>query len=215
MKTDLRSLFGTARNQGARPTCVAFAVSDAHAAARGPYEPLSVELLFFRASKRVAGWKRDEGVPLTTALAALRLDGQCVEEGWPYLNKLPADLSTWIPPATFPALHKRDSAPSAASVDSVITALDGGKPAVVTMLLGQRFYMPVDGLITEGVGDVDTAYHAVIAVGHGKLKSERVILVRNSWSPGWGKNGHAWITETYIKPRLHAVALVSKTEMIS
>lgn len=213
--TDLRSLFGAARNQGSRPTCVAFAVSDAHAVARGPYEELSVELLFFRATKRVPGWKADEGVPLRTALAALRLDGQCIEEGWPYLKKLPTNLAEWIPPVTLPQQHRRDSTSAAATVDFVVNALEGGNPAVVTMLLGQRFYAPVDGLITEGAEDADTAYHAVIAVGHGKFKSERVILVRNSWSAGWGQNGHAWVTETYIKPRVHAVALVSKTEMIS
>jgi C1A family cysteine protease len=101
------------------------------------------------------------------------------------------------------------------NVDSVIAALDGGNPAVMTMLIGERFYAPIDGLITEGTGDPDTTYHAVVAVGHGKNKSERVILVRNSWSAGWGQGGHAWVTEAYIKPRLHAVALVSKTEMIS
>jgi hypothetical protein len=61
---DLRSLFGTARNQGSRPTCLAFAASDTHAALRSGWVPLSCEYAFYQAQRRVsflgkglaAGW---------------------------------------------------------------------------------------------------------------------------------------------------------------
>jgi hypothetical protein len=46
---DLRSLFGTARNQGSRPTCLAFAASDTHAALRSGWVPLSCEYAFYQA----------------------------------------------------------------------------------------------------------------------------------------------------------------------
>ena len=52
IRKDLRSRFGPPRDQGQRPTCLAFAMSDAHGAARGPWEDLSCEYLFHHAKKR-------------------------------------------------------------------------------------------------------------------------------------------------------------------
>lgn len=49
---DLRSAFGPGRNQGARPTCLAFAASDTHAALRADWSPLSCEFAFYHAQRR-------------------------------------------------------------------------------------------------------------------------------------------------------------------
>lgn len=49
---DLRASFGPARNQGARPTCLAFAASDTHAAVREGWVPLSCEYAFYQAQRR-------------------------------------------------------------------------------------------------------------------------------------------------------------------
>src|SRR5258708_38222177 len=48
---DLRSMFGPVRDQGQRPTCLAFAASDLHAAVRGAWAPLSCEYIFYHAQK--------------------------------------------------------------------------------------------------------------------------------------------------------------------
>src|SRR5436305_462757 len=49
---DLRGRFGSARDQEARQTCLAFAMSDAHAAAiGGMWSPLSCEYLFYHAKQ--------------------------------------------------------------------------------------------------------------------------------------------------------------------
>jgi len=85
---DLRPMFGTARNQGTRPTCIAFAFSDGHAAARCSREPLSVEHLYFNAVQRTPERNPDAGVNMPTCSAALALDGQCAEVGWPYADPL-------------------------------------------------------------------------------------------------------------------------------
>jgi C1A family cysteine protease len=50
--------------------------------------------------------------------------------------------------------------------------------------------------------------HAVIAVGHGTADGHRAILVRNSWGPGWGDAGHGWLTESFLKYRLFATAVL-------
>src|SRR5437762_10699789 len=98
IKTDLRRLFGPVRDQGQRPTCLAFAASDAHAALRGAWSPLSCEYIFFRAQQR-SNRKPTEGATLPSILEALRDDGQPHEAGWEYLVQLPADLTQWRPPA--------------------------------------------------------------------------------------------------------------------
>jgi hypothetical protein len=47
VRKDLRGRFGPARDPGARPTCLAFAASDTHAATRDPWAELCCEYLFY------------------------------------------------------------------------------------------------------------------------------------------------------------------------
>jgi len=79
---DLRALFGPARNQGARPTCLAFAASDAHAALRVGWAPLSCEYAFYQAQRR-ASRPASSGALLSSMLETLQKDGQPEEHGWP------------------------------------------------------------------------------------------------------------------------------------
>ncbi len=211
---DLRSLFGAIRHQGERPTCVAFAVSDAHRAARGSPTTLSVEHLYYHAVQRTPGRDPEAGVALATILEALRLDGQCAEMGWGYLDALPPDLKTWRPPASATRAFRRDATWVGANVASILTQLDAGAPAVVTLLLGQRFYEPVDGVVTTGPNDPDTDYHAIVAIGHGLIATQPFVLVRNSWGDDWGLHGQAWIAADYLEPRLVGAAIISKAETV-
>src|SRR5713226_7747867 len=75
-------------------------------------------------------------------------------------------------------------------VNEIIAQLDIGKPVVVTLLLGERFYDPAGGIVVVGSGDANTDWHAVVAVGHGEDGADAFILVRNSWGSGWGLKGH-------------------------
>jgi hypothetical protein len=212
---DIRTGFGSARDQGSRPTCFAFALSDTHAFERAPCDVLSAEHLFFHSAQRMPGWAADHAVTVDAGLEALKLDGQCAETGWPYLAAIPAPLSQWKPPATAKPVFKRSSDVLTPDVDHVVVALASGRPAVMTMLLGERFLTPVNGIVIPGDGDADVDYHAVVAVGHGLLGGERAILVRNSWGAGWGIDGHAWVIEPYVQPRLLNVIMVSNKETVS
>jgi hypothetical protein len=203
IRSDLRAAFGPARNQGERPTCLVFALSDAHSAARGARDVLSAEHLYYHAVKRTAGGHPGKGVALPEACEALKVDGQSLESSWPYLAKLPSDLAHWAPPATAVRLFRRGTQLTNATIPEIIGRLTAGQPVVVIFLMGARFYVPADGLVESGPNDADIAYHAVVAVGHGRSAAdEDCLLIRNSWGEDWALEGYAWIAASYLEPRL-------------
>jgi C1A family cysteine protease len=145
-------------------------------------------------------------------LAALKEDGQPLEADWPYLASLPGDPNDYGPPEKV-AVFRRNGEPRPVSVDEIVARLDAGSPTVILMMLSDAFYMP-DALgvvrAAPGEGPDPMRRHAVIAVGHGTLDGARAVLVRNSWGADWGVNGHAWLPETFIAPRLRRLALLTE-----
>ena len=214
---DLRREFGVARNQGPRPTCLAFAASDAHAALRQGWSPLSCEFAFYHAQRR-AGRTPDSGATLSSMLATLQREGQPEEPGWPYLAATPEDVALWLPPTKVGRRYGRAGAPHDHTVDAVVAELDVLRPVILLLILSRSFYMPTpEGVIQPAVGEAPepARRHAVIAVGHGTIQGERAILVRNSWGPGWGVGGHGWLTEGFIAQRLFATALLTEDVDVS
>ena len=206
--TDLRPMFGPTRDQGQRPTCLAFAASDAHAALRPDWAPLSCEFAFYHAQRR-SNRSPIEGATLEAMLEALRHDGQPAETGWPYLTNLPSDHAGWLPPANVNPIFRRSGAASAGGLATVIGKLDQQEPVILLTTLSASFFAPaVDGIIDSAQDEApDPALrHATIAVGHGTINGSTAILIRNSWGPAWGINGHAWLTERFLTPRLFATA---------
>lgn len=205
---DLRGKFGAARNQGPRPTCLAFAASDTHAALRPIWSPLSCEFLFYHAQRR-EGRGPDVGATLSATLSALRHEGQPEELGWPYLSVVPHDPSGWLPPADVGPRFGRAGEPQAPSVGAVIAELEVGLPVILLLTLSRAFYAPnPKAIIAPSIDEIPDANrrHAVIAVGHGTVDGERAVLVRNSWGAGWGAAGYGWLTEAFLVPRLFGVA---------
>jgi hypothetical protein len=208
ISVDLRASFGPARNQGARPTCLAFAASDAHAGLRDGWAPLSCEYAFFQAQRR-AGRAPNTGALLSSMLEALRKDGQPEESGWPYLSATPADAASWAPPPEIGKLFGRNGANATHSIDRIIQELDQGRPVIVLTMLSRAFYQRnPQGVVDPAPGEQPEPdrRHAVVAVGHGKVDGQRAILVRNSWGPSWGDAGYGWLTERFLGPRIYAAA---------
>jgi hypothetical protein len=203
---DLRSVFGPVRDQGARPTCMAFAASDAHAAVRPGWEPLSCEFAYYHALKRDGG-RPGDGATLRGMLAAIKEDGQPPESIWPYLAVVPANATTWKPPAKAEPRYRRASSQGPLSVAEVIQLLDKGAPVLLTMMLSNAFYGPdADGVVASAELPEPYRRHAVVAVGHGKNGNRTLVLIRNSWGPGWGVGGHAWLSEDYLAARIYGLA---------
>jgi hypothetical protein len=132
---DLRSMFGPVRNQQARPTCLAFAASDAHAALRSGWAPLSCEYAFFHAQKR-ANRPPNKGAILSAMLEAIRVDGQPEEGGWPYLHATPE--SSWLPPTDVgPVFRRNGEKKFAPTFDSTLNEITNGHPVVVLAMLSR------------------------------------------------------------------------------
>lgn len=214
---DLRPLFGEARNQGSRPTCLAFAGSDAHAALRPGWTPLSCEFAFYHAQRR-AGRPAGRGALISAMLEALRKDGQPEEAGWPYLAAMPSDTASWTPPDNVGRLFGRAGETRTPSLDRVIQELDANHPSILMLMLSRAFYAPSAEAVIHpvaGEGPDPARRHAVVAAAHGRVDGERALLVRNSWGLKWGAAGYGWLTENFLAPRLFAAAMLTENVDVS
>jgi hypothetical protein len=207
---DLRKKFGGARDQNDRPTCLAFAASDCHSFALGNKDFLSVEYVYFKAIKHDPNRNAHSGTKLLPMSKALESDGQPIETDWPYLVSLPADLAKWLPPKKVGKVYCRKLSKLKATADDVCGHLDSDRPALLVIAISERFHQsPADAIIRFDKKDRDTGLHAVVAVGHAKSATGRLILIRNSWGDAWCDKGHAWLEEEYLDNRLRQAAAIN------
>jgi C1A family cysteine protease len=200
---DLRGQFGPARDQKQRPTCMAFAASDIHGAARGNIEFLSTEFAHFHAVRRKKPFDPHSGVSFSLVAQSIHEDGQPPEAIWPYLPALPTDLNEWKPPKDCKPIFRRQYQIEGAAIERVYEYLRNSRPVVITMTISSSFFRPSqDGVIAGSLSEPPINSHAVVAVGYGTNSQSRAVLVRNSWGDRWGLHGYAWITEEYLQPRI-------------
>jgi C1A family cysteine protease len=206
---DLRGIFGPARDQNPRPTCMAFAASDAHAAARIGWNPLSAEWAYYHALKRDGGLPQ-QGATLDAMLVTIKSDGQPVEAEWPYIKAQITDVTSWKPPAPAKKLFFRDHKTCPLTVQDVIDHLNAGTPVLITMMLSDAFFRPdADGIVGSNEPPDPKRRHAIVAVGHGARGNDCFVLIRNSWGEAWALKGHAWIAINYLTSRLTGAAVMT------
>jgi hypothetical protein len=208
LNCDLRSSIGGARDQGRRPTCVAFAFSDAHSASRKHTNFLSAEYLFFFASKRMANHTPNSGINIKAAAEALLVEGQPYELDWPYQMHTPASgLPT---PPNGLKLFRSESSGSKICFSEICASLIKGHPVVLLLRLTKGFYTPdAHGIIVYSNGDLAIRRHAVLAIGSGIRLGKEYVLVRNSWGQTWGLGGHAFIEQKYVEDYAFGAATIN------
>lgn len=217
IESDVRARFGTARDQGERPTCLVFAASDVHASLRQPWVPLSCEYLFFHAQRRAKRSMHDAAT-VGGVHDALQLDGQPREERWPYSLVAPRSAVDWKPPSDVGPLLKCVGTRGRAAVDALVAKLRSGEPCVVLLQICEAFFEATPKApIRLRVPNPSTvsARHAVVAVALAKVNGDECVLVRNSWGEGWCDRGHAWVSATYLEQRVFGLGTFKETTDVS
>lgn len=202
--TNLSSQFGPPRSQGDRPSCLAFASSDLNQCLNDQPDELSVEYLLHHAGRSIAGWSPKDGLTVPSAVTALRQPGQPGESSYPYQpNDHDFPLQT---PGSFSPLYCSDCTQTNLSVDQIEAVIRGGKAVCIGVAMSDKFFNPDAGIVDDSVNYVPGMGHAVLAVGVGvhQTSHQTYFLIRNSWGPIWGVNGHAWISREYLSTYLKA-----------
>jgi hypothetical protein len=152
-----------------------------------------------------AGTAGPGGTTLAAAGSAIESTGQTSENVWPFNPTLGSGTEL-----TPPGLTSADF--RTAVVISVPLQHDGIEDAV-EQSLGLGLVVSVVVEVTAEFDDAPAGqiavpdiagplgdYHAVLAVGvaTNAAVTSRRLLVRNSWGPGWGANGHAWLPYDYL-----------------
>ena len=210
--TDLRDQLGPVRDQKTRPTCLAFAASDAHQHAQNHEEEFSAEWIYYHAVL-LAGGMHDEGSTIPNTRAIVSTPGQPVESAWPYLNEI-TDVASWKPPVTTDLFQ---SSTIEASVSDFDSTLDAETPIVTALYISDAFYFYDQWTLSDGEvilpddgSPVDTQRgHAVVVAGSANLHGSQHFLLRNSWGSSWANEGHAWIGSVELERRLIGAFTVS------
>lgn len=201
VQIDLRAQLEPARDQGARPTCLAQATSAAHEHRRGDQSLLSVEYLHYFATNGVPSL----GAFVHEVRTALETEGQPVESECPYLDIEPP--AGWNPS---PGLLVFRRASESKSVDgsAIEGAIKAGCVPVLGITITGSFLNPAPPWIISPQGTT-CGLHAVAAVGLAYSNGTRQILIRNSWGTDWGDEGHAWLDGNFISLHLKHVLVLT------
>lgn len=200
---DLRPMLAPAIDQGTRPLCIPITLTAAHEACRTqPPEPLALDALW---SHCVAiGTASRDGTTLEAVGDALRAVGQPSLDDRPF-NAAIGHEADQIPPTAQAAIWHQ------AHLSAVPVANDGVEDDIEDLLAAGLVVALLIEVTTEferaapdGAIEVPPltapkgAYHAVLVVGARTHERARVLLVLNSWGPGWGAGGFGWLPLDYL-----------------
>lgn len=196
---DLTQSLGAVREQGDRPTCMAFAISELHRHGAQAVELLSAEYLYRAAAGLMPSWQPHTGLALGAVLQAVNAPGQPCEQDCPYELEEPKHTPPLIP-AVSGQLHTTLATASHINVDDLKKRVEDGRPVGLVLQLTDTFLMPQAGIVEYSDLVVSNENHAVVAAGLGTHIStaEPHFLVRNTWGPSWGNSGSAWLPTRYI-----------------
>jgi len=145
----------------------------------------------------------DYGCYIRDGIKAVANYGVCTEKDWPYV---PSKFATKPSKLCYENAisNKIVSYFRLNTLDDMINCLASRYPFVfgfqvydyfMSAEMSEKGYLNIPTVLEKQLGG-----HCVMAVGY-DLKTRR-ILVRNSWSSSWGKNGYFWMPMDYIESSL-------------
>jgi Papain family cysteine protease len=193
---DRRPGISAVGDQGPRSTCLAWAATAAHEG--HVLRPLSVEFLHWACDPPAGGRGTVAGL-----VSAFSNKGQPPADQWPYDPGINDSDPGYGPPTSasgpfhIAAIRLVDVA-----LDSLTTELTNGRLPVAGLRVTPAFLAARGGIIHGS--ETGTDGHAVTVVGVAEITlalgslpaGERLLCVRNSWGPSWGRAGFALVTET-------------------
>lgn len=201
MRIDLRVQLCPVRDQGVRSTCAAIATSTAHECLRRSLQPLSPEYLHWHASSGQANIE----ATLPAVAAALRSEGQPLESACPYVYGIRAPA--WSPPAGAQVFRRDSTLRAPTELQRIEDSIAEGNCPILGITLPPSFYSPQEPWIIPPRG-APLCFHAVLGVGVGECHGKLHVLVRNSWGEEWGDNGHAWLSEEFLRTHLQLLLIL-------
>lgn len=199
---------GSSRDQGVRPTCLAFATSDLNAFANETPH-LSVEFMCHYAAKLEKDWQPGDGFTMEQILAAVESPGQPEEGIYPY-RRDSQDAPLHVPPPNLQPLYVGQPKGRGLSLADVVAQLRSGRAVGVVVAVTKSLFYPASGIVEFDPYVIPEQFHAMVAVGVGthRQSNEQYILLRNSWGTGWGSQGHAWVSERHLQLHMQEGFLV-------
>ena len=203
MSVDHRRSQTSVRDQGARGTCVAFAVTAAHEWLRGISTELSEESAIL-AAKAAGCTLASEATTVNYALMGLTSVGQCSLSAWPYGKpQYPSRPTNWNILGKL-SLGKWSSVSN--GFVGIASELDRGRPVVATVhFVPDAWIAASDNGLVRDISGAKVTAHAVLAVGHDNIGrqegTEQVLIFKNSWGQ-WGDDGYGYLTRSYVDRHL-------------
>jgi C1A family cysteine protease len=206
------------KDQGKRPTCSAFASTRAleiSLAQNGTIKRLSDQFIYY-ASKPYCQQSpcQKKG---SWALSAFKSSKNSSkpnipsEKSCPYSKSPKRGNETQIPLTNgcFQGEHQLKKFNQVSTLSQIIKALDKGQPVVSGFKLSPNFYKNKGVILYKdamksGSMNSHAAGHAILFVGYMKIpktlgEGKVCFISANSWGVGWGKGGHACLSEKWVK----------------
>lgn len=154
--------------------------------------------MYYNAREEEQTTNVDEGVYIRDALKALDHNGVCEERPWPYNTSM-----SRVKPPTECYQNARQYRIKRyyrlVNKEDILDALSNDHPVVAGLVMYSSFERITESnpvLNIPADDEQQLGAHAVLFVGYDLEKQQ--ILVRNSFGPKWGEQGHFWVPFAYL-----------------
>jgi C1A family cysteine protease len=218
---DLREWFSPVENQGQLGACTAHAgvgmVEYFEKRAFGKHIDAS-RLFLYKVTRNMLHWTGDSGAFLRTTMGALVLFGVPPEEYWPYKvadsEKEPTAFC-YAFAQNYQAISYYRLDPPATKKEDLLKQIKTNLSCGLPSMFGFTVYSSYAQAEKTGKipypaqGEKTVGGHAIVAAGYddkmkiknthrGAKETTGALLIRNSWSTGWGDKGYGWLPYEYV-----------------